>query len=235
MSDREREDNDIAWLLARAKGQPGPSISEDSAARYEKLESLLASLPEAPEGAAPREGWQDRVFAAIDAEDARKASASSAARGLRKPWLLAVGTVVVVAAGGLVLMSRGPTGAVAAAPRIEVEVEPGASNQGAMGTAMIGDTMVARAVLEGPGELRVYDAAGVEVARCAAPAEDCSIVRDGTHTTLRLSLVLRAQGTFQPVVFSPALGGAPAGLDLDGVAARKANVDLTRGAATVVH
>src|SRR5262245_47130039 len=70
VSDDGRDDDDVAWLLAPGKGQPGPSISPDRAARYEKLEAMLAELPVTPGAATPSEGWQDRVLAAIDAEEA---------------------------------------------------------------------------------------------------------------------------------------------------------------------
>src|SRR5882762_562381 len=88
----ECEDDDVAWLLARAKRQPGPSISGPSAARYEKLEALIADVPATPAGAAAREAWQDRVRAAIDHEDARKVTRGThaLATGARARWLVRI-------------------------------------------------------------------------------------------------------------------------------------------------
>jgi hypothetical protein len=97
-----REDDDVAWLLARAKGESGPSISPARAARYAKLEALISELPARSE-AAPRPDWQDRVLAAIEAE---QAAANGATTGgivqilRRKAWL--IGVVGVAAAAALV-------------------------------------------------------------------------------------------------------------------------------------
>jgi hypothetical protein len=46
---------------------------------------------------------------------------------------------------------------IARGPLVHHAVEPAPSNQGAMGPALIGDTLVISASVDGPGELRVYD------------------------------------------------------------------------------
>jgi hypothetical protein len=100
-----REDDDVAWLLARAKGEPGPKISRARAARYEKLEALISELPAKPDEAAPPPDWQDRVFAAIDVGDAGEAHGARTGAGVirflrTKAWLL--GIVGAAAAAALV-------------------------------------------------------------------------------------------------------------------------------------
>src|SRR5688572_14480493 len=63
VSDDKRDDT--AWLLARERGQRGAAIPEASAARYRRLEALVAELPATP--IAPPPGWQQRMLAALDA------------------------------------------------------------------------------------------------------------------------------------------------------------------------
>ncbi|HEY0985781.1 MAG TPA: hypothetical protein VGD80_01975, partial [Kofleriaceae bacterium] len=172
MSDDGREDDDVAWLLARAKGQPGPSISPARAARYEKLEAMLAELPVTPGASAPSEGWQDRVLAAIDAEDAaRDATGGNIVRFVRRrrAWLVGIVGVAAAAVAAFWLLRPPPDG-----PQIRAAVERSAANLGAMGPAMVGDTLVVRATVDEPAELRVYDEAQNEAARCATTTGDCA-------------------------------------------------------------
>lgn len=242
MSESQREDDDVAWLLARAKGQPGPSISETSAARYEKLEALLSDLPATPAGATPREGWQDRVLAAIDEEEAgRAASAAGGARVLgsrgRTHWHVPVGVLAVASAavvGTALWLRQGAPGAIAMVPILDVHVEAAGSNLGAKAPAMVGDAMVVRGIVDGEGELRVYDDEGVELARCVTPAQECSVTREGTRTTFQLTMTLRVRGAFLPLLFAPPLAGPSAGLDLDLRAAGAANLDVIRGEPVIV-
>jgi hypothetical protein len=240
--DECEEDDDVAWLLARAKGQPGPSISETSAARYEKIEALIADLPVARAGAAPREGWQDRVLAAIDDEDAGSAPPATrgrhalATRG-RARWLVPIAAIAVAAAaiiaGTLWFGGRAP-GVIAMAPVLEVNVDAAGSNLGAMAPAMIGDALVVRGAADGAAELRVYDDDGVELARCATPAQGCRVTRSGTRTRLQLTMTLRARGAVRPLLFAPPLGGPSAGLDLDLQAAGKADLEVVRSGPVIV-
>jgi hypothetical protein len=242
VSESQREYDDIAWLLARANGQPGPSISETSAARYEKLEVLLSDLPATPAGATPREGWQDRVLAAIDEQEAgRAASAPGGASVLalrrRTHWLVPVGmlTVACAAVTGVALWLRGGApGPIATAPILDVYVEAAGANLGAKAPAMVGDAMVVRGVVDGAGELRVYDDEGLELARCVAAAQECSVTRSGKRTTLQLTMTLRARGAFHPLLFAPPLAGPSAGLDVDLRAAGAASLDVIRGELLIV-
>ena len=108
MSDSS-EDDDVAWLLARTKGAPAPSISPASAARYGKLEALISELPARPADAAPRPDWQDRVLAAIDAQAAGErygATTGGIVHIVRKKlWLIGIvgAAVAAVLAWAMVL------------------------------------------------------------------------------------------------------------------------------------
>ena len=234
MSER-REDDDVAWLLARAKGEPGPSISPARAARYEKLEALIAELPAKPGEAAPPPDWQERVLAAVDAEEASKAHAAATGAGVvrilrhRTAWL--VGIVGAAAAAALVwaIVSPGDAPpAIARGPLIRTAIEPAASNLGAMGPVLVGDTLVVSASVDGPGELRVYDDERREAGRCAAATQDCAFGQVGARTQMQLRVRLERRGVYTSLVFAPPLGGPPEGLDLDVARAAKAQIATAR-------
>jgi hypothetical protein len=237
-NEREREeedDEDVAWLLARERGEPGPAISDATAARYARLESLIADLP--------RPGWEQDVLAGIDAAEAeRDAPIARApaplcdpvppARMPTRPRRWALATAVFAAAAIVVILFavyRGRGGApavlVAGSP-LAFEVQPaGHAHRGS--DPSVGDTLIVRGEVEGTGELRVYDETGVEQAHCTVPAADCSVERQGTRTTLRLTMVLRAPGTLSAVLFAAPLRGPSSGLDADVEAARRAGIALT--------
>jgi len=231
VSDDGREDDDVAWLLARAKGQPGPSISPARAARYEKLEAMLAELPVTPGASTPSEGWQDRVLAAIDAEEAREATGGNLVRFVRRrAWLVGIVGVAAAAVAAFWLLRPRPDG-----PQIRTVVERSAANLGAMGPAMVGDTLVVSATVDEPAELRVYDEAHKEAARCATTTGDCASRPSGSHTEIELRVRLASRGVYTVLVFSPPLGGAPEGLDVDVVNATKAPRSMKRFATDPVQ
>jgi hypothetical protein len=227
-----REDDDVAWLLARAKGEPGPSISPARAARYEKLEALIGELPAQPGEAVPPPDWQERVFAAVDAT---QASEAHGATGVvvwilrRRSWL--IGIVGAAAAAALVwaIISPGDRPpAIARGPLVHHAVEPAPSNLGAMGPALVGDTLVVSASVDGPGELRVYDDERREAGRCAAATHDCAFGQVGTRTQMQLRVRLERRGVYTSLVFAPPLGGPSEGLDLDVARAAKAQIATGR-------
>jgi hypothetical protein len=72
---RPDDEDDHAWLLARERGKPGPAISEVRARHYAQLDTLISGLPALPAGTVRRDGWQQAVLAAIDAEIGEPAAA----------------------------------------------------------------------------------------------------------------------------------------------------------------
>lgn len=67
--DRDPDDErEHEWLLARERGEPGPTISEARAGHYAQLGTLIADLPAVPAGTAQRPDWEQGVLAVIDAE-----------------------------------------------------------------------------------------------------------------------------------------------------------------------
>jgi len=94
-------------------------------------------------------------------------------------------------------------------------VEPGISTE---------DHPFLRRIAEGPAELRVYNAARREVARCATTTQDCAVARVGARTELSLRVRLDTRGSYTSLVFSPPLGGASEGLDVDAVMASRAQI-----------
>ena len=42
------DDEDHAWLLARERGEPGPTIADARAGRYSQIGTLIADLPAMP-------------------------------------------------------------------------------------------------------------------------------------------------------------------------------------------
>jgi len=62
------DEDDQAWLLARERGEPGPTISDARASRYAQLGTLIKDLPDLPAATVQQPGWEQSVLAAIDAE-----------------------------------------------------------------------------------------------------------------------------------------------------------------------
>ena len=241
MSDNEREDQeDASWLLARERGQPGPPASEATAARYERLQSMITNLPATPAGITAGAGWQREVLAAIDASEA----GPDASRGLppassgavaapersspKSRRRAAITAVLAIAAAAVValLVAVYRHRDNAAVPMLAFEIEPARQpHRGA--EPSVGDTLLVHAVIEGPGELRIYNDAGVEQARCVTPAPGCTVERSGRRTTLRLTMQLRAPGALRAVLFAGPVVGSPGGIDADLEAAVRAGIAVT--------
>lgn len=257
MSEDEREDHeDVAWLLARERGQPGPAVSPATEARYAWLQGMIADLPATPAGVTARTGWEQDVLAAIDAEEAAAnapsrlvpvessalapapsptpspAPSSDVSTPVRMRTRLrrraAVTAAFAMAAVAVILVTvsydsgRGSDGTMAA-PLVTYEVmAAGSRMRGA--DPSVGDTLIVRAEIEGPGELRVYDKAGTEQAHCAALAPDCAVEVSGTRTTLRLTMQLRVMGMLHAILFTAPLGRPSGGIDADIEAAMRAGI-----------
>lgn len=66
--DDSDDGDDQAWLLARERGEPGPTVSDARARRYAQLETRIKDLPALPAGTVQRPDWEQGVLAVIDAE-----------------------------------------------------------------------------------------------------------------------------------------------------------------------
>jgi len=230
-----RRDDDAEWLLARERGVPGPNVSETTAARYERLQGLIQELPETPGDVAPRAGWQQAVFAAIDAEGDVAVAARPTPdvephpRLTRRATLLrwvALAAIAPLAAIAAILFLRPPPGPDPVAfATLGVEVVHGGDAHRSDDPS-VGDRMIVRGAVLGAGELRVYDEDGAERARCSVPAADCVIERHESRTKLQLTMQLRAPGVLRPVLFAAPLTGPSAGLDGDVAAAGRVGISV---------
>lgn len=243
-------DEEEAWLVARERGQPGPTVSDATAARHAQLTSLLKDLPAAPGGATLDTDWQQGVFAAIDAAEAKPGapsqatpvpSVASATPGRTRPrsrrWMAsaAVFAMAAVVTVTLVVYRYSGRGArPATEPLLAFEVEP--ANRPHRGSdPSIGDKLIVRGELDGAGELRVYDDTGAELVRCTVPTPDCSVGRSGNRTTLQLTMVLRAPGALRAILFFAPLGGPPGSINGDLEAATRARIAFTHHDLVEVH
>jgi hypothetical protein len=113
------DERDHAWLLARARGEPGPTISVARAGQYAQLETLIADLPAVPAGTVQRRGWEQDVLAVIDAEVGQPADRSAApatavspssrkptARKNRRRTVAAVAAAFAMVAGVAIVVFR---------------------------------------------------------------------------------------------------------------------------------
>lgn len=234
----DHRDDEAAWILARERGLPAPSISEERAARYERLQALLADLPESP--VSPPDGWEERMHRALEAgasgpaSDTRADGAQPGTRlaAVRRRWR----TVTMVAGAALVLiivLAVRHSPSAPAAPAIAFAVERAAPDllgpaPGSSTRPRSGDQLVVRAIGNQHAELRVYDDAGVEQARCAASGPGCRLERTGDEITLILTMAVHTDHVLRAFVFTPPLGTPPEGLAADITAAEHAAIAVTQ-------
>ena len=251
--DRRDDDEAAAWLLARERGAPGPSVPATTAERYQRLQALIEELPELPHGAAPGDDWPKAVFAALDvptgASPVAAAAAGPSAVGPSAPRLavmpggaelvrtkrivsivrwaaLAAVVPLVVLVALFALRPPPPPNDPVAFATLDVEVLAGRDAHRSTDPS-VGDQLVVRGMVHGPGELRVYDSAGAMLARCARAAADCVVERTGSRSNLQLTVPLRAPGALRVVLFAAPLDGPSGGLDADVAAAGRAGVSVT--------
>jgi hypothetical protein len=242
--DDEPDDEDD-WLLARERGQPGPAVSDQTVRRYAQLQSLIKDLPATPAGVASRVGWEQDVFAAIDAAEAEPGAPRSPAslppptpaapqRMSRSRRWAAAAVSIAIAAGVVIAIAVYRHRGAPAVPTLAFEIEQAHLPHRTYDTS-VGDTLIVRGVVKGQGELRVYGDAGVEHARCTGPAPDCTIDRSGERTALQLTMLLRAPGALRAVLFAAPLEEASKGLDADLEAARRAGIAMATLEPVEVH
>jgi hypothetical protein len=217
---------------AKAPEAPTPEIEPPTPAAKAPEAPTPEIEPPAPEPSPP-----------VPGPPAQEAAAAPAIAGGAPPPVprrarrrhLGVASAAVAATAALVVLvvsreashdERGPS--------LALELVPGArSHRGS--DPSVGDTLIVRGVVDGPGELRVYDDNGVEQARCAAAAPDCALDRDGRRTTLRLTLRLRVPGELRPVLFTTPLVGQAGGRDADLDAATRAGIAFLAHDPVYVH
>jgi hypothetical protein len=221
-ADECRDDEDIAWLAARARGEAAEHPDPARAAAYVRLEQALAALPLPTSGRA----WQAEVFAAIDARARARRLAffvcSFAAAALSvmvwgaRPQHVegAFAPLVVVAprpsAGGPFRgnqIAPGRNDAVGLPPPAAGEGRPpapdGPAHAGGGATrASLGDALAIEAWLSGPGELRVYRDGDELVLRCPG-GDGCAEAHERRRRVLKAGVTLRAPGRYRAVL----LGG----------------------------
>lgn len=277
MTERRREDEDeLAWLLAIERGQAAPAVSEDIAARYRRLSSLIKELPAIPAGVTLRPDWERSVRAAIDAAKAAAPAPAASAPAAPMPETespapepsppapeppaqealaappiagstteaprrsarrrnIGMASAAVAATAALIALFAYREGRQdESQPVLALELVPGARSHRSSDPS-VGDTLIFRGVVDGAGELRVYDDTGIERARCAAPAPDCVIDRDGRRTSLRLSLRLSVPGELRAVLFTTPLVGPSGGRDADVDAATRAGIAFFAQDPVYVH
>jgi hypothetical protein len=204
----DRERAEAAWLLARDLDPTAAAPSPELAADHAELADLLASLP-AGDG---DERWQADVL--------RAARAMSAPR---RPWWRTAAARwtaagALAAAAGVALVVRAPHAAV-----LEIAVRHRGTSRGS-DTAALGDRLVITARPERTGDLRVYRADGVLVARCPG-GPTCPT---GAPDPLVVELTLDAPVSYQVILVDQLDAALPGGaMDVYVDAARAAHARIT--------
>jgi hypothetical protein len=198
---------DEAWLLARESAEDGAAVaapSDETRRVYDALAAELAQLPAAPAPA----GWRDRMLAALDEPAAAPAPRPRPTRH----WSLIAAPLAAAAAVLLIWrLSADRPQQIA----IEVEVRAGDVVRRAGEAPAVGDFFVARALLPGAGELRVYRNDRAMVARCPQhPA--CRTRKVGDRDELSVELPMTSKGDYRAIVIEGAIGlGLSGSLDGD--------------------
>ena len=249
------DDDEDRWLLARERGEPAPPLAEATAARYAQLQSLIEALPAVPAGVALRPDWQQSVLDAIDRGDdvepvpadtalepAPAASApepvpaasapevrpidSARPKRTRNKQRAAIAASGLAVAAGIAIVLHMPPHRQTAELTISA-LATGEPTLAGPDELRAGARAVAHAVIDGPGELRVYGANDVELARCTATEPGCIVTRSGESTELRLELVLSATGPLHVVLLSSPLPGPSGGRARDLEAADRKAITVT--------
>jgi hypothetical protein len=169
IDDAERAESE--WLLARERDPGARAPSESIAQEYEHLENMLGTLPAGPSD----ERWHDDVLRAASSW------ATSARPGRRRrlfTWALGSGLAAAATLAVILLVLR-PS-------ELEVAIRHGTQARGA-DEAVVGDRMTVEARPQGGlGDLRVFQANGIPVAKCPN-GPGCRFVSGG-HYVIDLTL-----------------------------------------------
>lgn len=215
---------DVAWLAARERGEQAlPPLDSQRAAAYEKLQGLVAALPDEPVPPA----WNDDVLAAIRAgqqpqlmeiskpavttatstagepislADRRITTRSPLARRMK---LAAAGVIAAAAVLAIWMVSRSPR----PAPRgltVSVLHYEGKRASVVVGEAALGDVIVVEASTADIDELRIYRDDQEVVLRCPAPSIADAATCERKPGVIVSRLRLTAPGRYRAVGLSPA-------------------------------
>jgi hypothetical protein len=219
IDDEERAE--AAWLLARDSDPSTPAPSRELARDHAELEDLLGNLP----AGASVESWHDEVLrlATSSAAPSRPPRRRRAYR-----WAIAGALVAAAAVAAVVLIPR-------PRPRaggLEVAIRPGDPARGDSTEAVVGDHVVIRARPRGTGDLRVYRADGVLVARCP-DGPGCITAAHGEHA---IDVRLDAPVQYHVILVDGLTGDLP-GQTMDAYldAARAANARIVTYPPIDVH
>jgi hypothetical protein len=224
MNSGRDEDDEDRWLQARERGEPGPPIPDATAAKYAELQSLLEDLPVVPAGASLRPGWQRSVLDALDRGDVESApTASSPVRPVdiaerkrinKRRAAIAASCLAIAASSIIIVKLQQPKAT--AGPELAINAitagEPAHLGQDEL---IAGARAVVRGAIDGVGELRVYGADDLELARCTSTGPNCTVDRTGDRTELRAEIRLPAPGPLHVVLLSAPLPGRSGGRAAD--------------------
>lgn len=199
---------DEAWLLARESAEDGTTVaapSDETRRVYDALAAELAQLPAVPAPA----GWRDRMLAALDEPAAAPAPRPRPTRR----WALIAAPLALAAAVLLIWrLSADQPQQIA----VDVEVRAGDVVRRAGEAPAVGDLLVARVLLPGAGELRVYRNGSHLVARCPGHKACLPVRRVGDRDEHAIELPMTSKGEYRAVVIDGAIGlGLTGSLDGD--------------------
>jgi hypothetical protein len=214
---------DEAWLLARESADDGTAVaapSDETRRVYDALAAELAQLPAVPAPA----GWRDRMLAALDEPVAAPAPAPRP-RPTRR-WALIAAPLAMAAAVLLIWrLSADRPQQIA----IDVEVRAGDVVRRAGEAPTVGDLFVARVLLPGAGELRVYRNGAHMAARCPGHPACLPVRRVGDRDEHAIELPMTSKGDYLAIVIDGAIG-----LDLTGSLDGDVRAAKERGARVVI-
>lgn len=221
----DEEGAEAAWLLARDSDPSTPAPSQELARDHAELEDLLGNLP----AGASDESWHDEVLKLATSSAAPSSAAPSPPPRRRRAyrWAIAGALVAAAAVAAVVLIPRPRPRAV----ELEVAIRHVDPARGDSTEAVVGDHVVIRARPRGTGDLRVYRADGVLVARC--PDGPGCITAHGEHA---IDVRLDAPVQYHVILVDGLTGDLP-GQTMDAYldAARAANARIVTYPPIDVH
>lgn len=212
-------DPEVAWLLARERGQAAAAPSGELERAHDRLAAALAALPAVPS----EPGWQDRILARVDGATPDGVVPLRPRRPRTGRWVAVAAPALAAAAAVALWLGRDPRRA--DPDLLSVTVRAGEAPRRGGDPATVGDVLEASA--PAGAELRVYRGDHALVVRCPGAAT-CST----SATAVQVAWPLNAPGRYRAVALSgsavPAVSTS-GDLDADLAAAARAGVRVTVG------